>query len=60
MGSFIDSKNVIYGVMDQNIDSQKYCTASSINKEIKKEAAKGKVLQNCTKLVDTDKFDRNI
>ena len=56
MGSFIDSKNVIYGVMDQNINSQKFCTAAGINKEIKKEAAKGKTLYNCTQLVDNDRF----
>lgn len=58
MGSFIDSKDVIYGVMDQNINSQKFCTAAGINKEIKKENAKGKgkELHNCTKLIDNDKF----
>jgi hypothetical protein len=41
MGSFIDSENVIYGVMDQNINSQKFCTAAGVNAEIKKEDVKG-------------------
>jgi hypothetical protein len=52
MGSFIDSENVIYGVMDQNINSQKFCTAAGVNAEIKKEAAKKNPLYNCTELLD--------
>jgi hypothetical protein len=47
--------------MDQNINSQKFCTTAGVNKEIKKEAAKGKdPLRNCTKLIDNDNFKRQI
>ena len=49
--SIIDYENVIYGVMDQSILNQDYCTNKAIELSIKKEK-----LYNCSSLIDDTKF----
>ena len=54
-GSIIDYENVIYGLMDQSILNQEYCTNEAIELAIKKEK-----LYNCSKLIDNTKFKAKI
>lgn len=49
--SIIDYENVIYGVMDQSILNQEYCTNEAIVPSIKKEK-----LYNCSNLIDNKKL----
>ena len=67
MGSFIDTKNVIYGVMDQRIHSSDWCTNAAIakNERITNSLAtanqpKSKKLYNCTNLIDNKNITTQI